>query len=78
MSEVNNLTQQLLFLKDKLSKLENKDAHEEKNKYEINYNITESSESQIVNDLSPNMVVADEISSCEDDLPKKKVNAEIH
>ncbi|GAB1223935.1 hypothetical protein ENUP19_0166G0027 [Entamoeba nuttalli] len=33
-SEVNNLTQQLLFLKDKLSKLENKNTKEEKKKDE--------------------------------------------
>ncbi|BFU18747.1 hypothetical protein, conserved [Entamoeba histolytica] len=78
MSEVNNLTQQLLFLKDKLSKLENENTQEEKKKDEVNYNITDSFESRIVNDLSPNVVVDDEISSSEDDLPKKKVNAEIH
>ncbi|GAB1224052.1 hypothetical protein ENUP19_0172G0002 [Entamoeba nuttalli] len=77
-SEVNNLTQQLLFLKDKLSKLENENTQEEKKKDEVTYNITDSSETQIVNDLSTNVVVADEISSSEDDLPKKKVNAEIH
>ena len=71
MSEVNYLTQQLLFLKDKLSKLENKNTQEEKKKDEVTYNITDSSETQIVNDL-PNVVVADEISSSEDDLPKKK------
>ncbi|BFU26787.1 hypothetical protein, conserved [Entamoeba histolytica] len=70
-SEVNNLTQQLLFLKDKLSKLENKNTQEEKKKDEVTYNITDSSETQIVNDL-PNVVVADEISSSEDDLPKKR------
>ncbi|GAB1227346.1 hypothetical protein ENUP19_0335G0001 [Entamoeba nuttalli] len=62
MSEVNNLTQQLLFLKDKLSKLENKNTQEEKKKDEINDNITDSSESQIVNDHSP----------IEDDLPIKR------
>ncbi|BFU24709.1 hypothetical protein, conserved [Entamoeba histolytica] len=73
--DVNNLTQQLLFLKDKLSKLENKNTQEEKKKDEVTYNITDSSETQIVNDLSPNVVVADEISSSEDDLPKKKVNS---
>ncbi|GAB1225036.1 hypothetical protein ENUP19_0240G0038 [Entamoeba nuttalli] len=78
MSEVNNLTQQLLFLKDKLSKLENKNTQEEKKKDDINYNITDSSETQIVNDLSTNVVVVDEISSSENVLPKKKVNAEIH
>ena len=78
MSEVNNLTQQLLFMKDKLSKLENKNTQEEKKKDEVNYNTTDSSETQIVNDLSPNVVVADEISSSEDYLPKKKVNAEFH
>ncbi|GAB1225056.1 hypothetical protein ENUP19_0240G0069 [Entamoeba nuttalli] len=78
MSEVNNLTQQLLFLKDKLSKLENKNTQEEKKKDDINYNITDSSETQTVNDLSPNVVVVDEISSSENVLPKKKVNAEIH
>ncbi|GAB1223483.1 hypothetical protein ENUP19_0149G0015 [Entamoeba nuttalli] len=72
MFEVNNLTQQLLFLKDKLSKLENENTQEEKKKDEINYNITDSSETQIVNDLAPNVVVADEISSSEDDLPKKR------
>ncbi|GAB1221729.1 hypothetical protein ENUP19_0083G0108 [Entamoeba nuttalli] len=72
MSEVTNLTQQLLFLKDKLSKLENKNTKEEKKKDEITYNITDSSETQIVNDLAPNVVVADEISSSEDDLPKKR------
>ena len=72
MSEVNNLTQQLLFLKDKLSKLENENTKEEKKKDEINYNITDSSETQIVNDLTPNVVVVDEISSSEDDLPKKR------
>ncbi|GAB1225675.1 hypothetical protein ENUP19_0259G0005 [Entamoeba nuttalli] len=78
-SEVTNLTQQLLFLKDKLSKLENENTQEEKKKDEVTYNITDSSETQIVNDLAPNVVVADEISSCEDDLPKKKkFNAEIH
>ncbi|GAB1221422.1 hypothetical protein ENUP19_0080G0064 [Entamoeba nuttalli] len=78
-SEVNNLTQQLLFLKDKLFKLENKNTQEEKKKDEVTYNITDSSETQIVNDLTPNVLVADEISSSEDDLPKKKkVNAEIH
>ncbi|GAB1224814.1 hypothetical protein ENUP19_0219G0035 [Entamoeba nuttalli] len=78
-SEVNNLTHQLLFLKDKLSKLENKNTQEEKKKDEVTYNITDSSETQIVNDLSTNVIVADEISSSEDDLPKKKkVNAEIH
>ncbi|GAB1226458.1 hypothetical protein ENUP19_0294G0013 [Entamoeba nuttalli] len=71
-SEVNNLTQQLLFLKDKLSKLENKNTQEEKKKDEVTYNITDSSETQIVNDLAPNVVVADEISSSEDDLPKKE------
>ncbi|BFU22400.1 hypothetical protein, conserved [Entamoeba histolytica] len=64
--------------KDKLSKLQNENTQEEKKKEEINYNITDSSETQIVNDLSPNVVVADEISSSEDDLPKKKVNAEIN
>ena len=77
-SEVNNLTQQLLFLKDKLSKLENENTQEEKKKDEVTYNITDSSETQIVNDLTPNVVVADEISSSEDYLPKKKVNAEFH
>ncbi|GAB1221375.1 hypothetical protein ENUP19_0143G0015 [Entamoeba nuttalli] len=71
-SEVNNLTQQLLFLKDKLSKLENENTKEEKKKDEVTYNITDSSETQIVNDLAPNVVVADEISSSEDDLPKKR------
>ncbi|GAB1219420.1 hypothetical protein ENUP19_0032G0003 [Entamoeba nuttalli] len=71
-SEVNNLTQQLLFLKDKLSKSENKNTQEEKKKDEVTYNITDSSETQIVNDLTPNVVVADEISSSEDDLPKKR------
>ncbi|BFU24576.1 hypothetical protein, conserved [Entamoeba histolytica] len=63
---------QLLFLKDKLSKLENENTQEEKKKDEVNYNITDSSETQIVNDLTPNVVVDDEISSSEDDLPKKK------
>ncbi|GAB1223575.1 hypothetical protein ENUP19_0154G0006 [Entamoeba nuttalli] len=53
MSEVNNLTQQLLFLKDKLSKLENENTKEEKKKDEVTYNITDSSETQIVNDLAP-------------------------
>ncbi|GAB1223569.1 hypothetical protein ENUP19_0153G0010 [Entamoeba nuttalli] len=72
MFEVNNLTQQLLFMKDKLSKLENENTKEEKKKDEVTYNITDSSESQIVNDLAPNVVVADEISSSEDDLPKKE------
>ncbi|BFU21042.1 hypothetical protein, conserved [Entamoeba histolytica] len=72
MFEVNNLTQQLLFMNDKLSKLENENTQEEKKKDEVNYNITDSSETQIVNDLSPNVVVVDEISSCEDDLPKKE------
>ncbi|GAB1224934.1 hypothetical protein ENUP19_0228G0002 [Entamoeba nuttalli] len=72
MSELNNLTQQLLFLKDKLSKLENENTQEEKKKDEVNDNITDSSETQIVNDLAPNVVVADEISSSEDDLPKKR------
>ena len=51
-SEVNNLTQQLLFLKDKLSKLENKNTQEEKKKDEVTYNITDSSETQIVNELT--------------------------
>ncbi|BFU18914.1 hypothetical protein, conserved [Entamoeba histolytica] len=69
---------QLLFLKDKLSKLENENTQEEKKKDEVTYNITDSSETQILNDISPNVVVADEISSSEDDIPKKKVNAEIH
>ncbi|GAB1221256.1 hypothetical protein ENUP19_0076G0001 [Entamoeba nuttalli] len=73
MFEVNNLTQQLLFLKDKLSKLENKNTQEEKKKDEVTYNITDSSESQIVNDLSTNVVVVDEISSIEDDLQKRKL-----
>ncbi|GAB1221981.1 hypothetical protein ENUP19_0088G0004 [Entamoeba nuttalli] len=74
-SEVNNLTQQLLFLKDKISKLENKNTQEEKKKDEVTYNITDSSETQIVNELSLIMVIIDEISSSEYDLPKKKVNA---
>ncbi|GAB1219094.1 hypothetical protein ENUP19_0013G0018 [Entamoeba nuttalli] len=73
--EVTNLTQQLLFLKDKISKLENKNTQEEKKKDEVTYNITDSSETQIVNELSLIMVIIDEISSSEDDLPKKKVNA---
>ncbi|GAB1220825.1 hypothetical protein ENUP19_0059G0037 [Entamoeba nuttalli] len=78
MFEVNKITQKLLFLKDKLSKLENKNTQEEKKKDEINYNITDLSETQFVNDISPNVVVADEISLSEDDLQKKKVNSEIH
>ncbi|GAB1227585.1 hypothetical protein ENUP19_0346G0003 [Entamoeba nuttalli] len=78
-SKVTNLTQQLLFLKDKLSKLENENTQEEKKKDDVTYNITDSPESQFVNDLSTNVVVADEISSSEDNLPKKKkVNSEIH
>ncbi|GAB1225762.1 hypothetical protein ENUP19_0261G0006 [Entamoeba nuttalli] len=72
MSEVNNLTQQLLFLKDKLSKLENENTQEEKKKEEINDNITDSSETQIVHELSTNVVVTDEISTSEDVLPKKE------
>ncbi|GAB1226677.1 hypothetical protein ENUP19_0301G0011 [Entamoeba nuttalli] len=71
-SEVNNLTHQILLLKDKLSKLENKNTKEEKKKDEVTYNITESPETQIVNDLAPNVVVVDEISTSEDDLPKKE------
>ncbi|GAB1224722.1 hypothetical protein ENUP19_0216G0044 [Entamoeba nuttalli] len=59
-------------MKDKISKLENENTQEEKKKDEVTYNITDSSESQIVNDLSTNVVVADEISSSEDDLPKKR------
>ncbi|GAB1227969.1 hypothetical protein ENUP19_0366G0007 [Entamoeba nuttalli] len=72
MFELNNLTQQLLFLKDKLSKLENENTKEEKKKDEVTYNITDSSETQIVNNIFINMVVADKISSCEDDLQKKE------
>ncbi|GAB1224471.1 hypothetical protein ENUP19_0203G0025 [Entamoeba nuttalli] len=58
-------------MKDKISKLENKNTQEKK-KDEVTYNITDSSETQIVNDISTNVVVADEISSSEDDLPKKE------
>ncbi|GAB1227228.1 hypothetical protein ENUP19_0328G0015 [Entamoeba nuttalli] len=77
-SEVNNLTQQLLFLKNKLSKLENKNTQEEKKKDVVTYNITDSSETQIVNNIFIIMAIIDEISSSEDDLQKKKVNSEIH
>ncbi|GAB1221458.1 hypothetical protein ENUP19_0343G0010 [Entamoeba nuttalli] len=76
MSELNNLTHQLLLLKNKLSKLENKNTQEEKKKEEINYNIIDSFESQIVNEIAYNVVVVDEISSSEDDFSKKKANAE--
>ncbi|BFU25889.1 hypothetical protein, conserved [Entamoeba histolytica] len=75
---IKKLTKDIMALKKKHEN-EIKKPREEKKKDEVNYNITDSSESQIVNDLSPNVVVADEISSSEDDLPKKKkVNAEIH
>ncbi|GAB1224111.1 hypothetical protein ENUP19_0173G0016 [Entamoeba nuttalli] len=73
MFEVNNLTQQLLFLKDKSSKFENKNTHRKKRRRDdVTYNITDSSESQIVNELSPNVVVVDEISSSEDVLQIKR------
>ena len=72
MSEVNNLSQQVYFMKDKLFKLQNKITQEEKKKDEINHTISDSSETQIVNDLNPNVVVADEISLSEDDLQKKE------
>ncbi|GAB1224323.1 hypothetical protein ENUP19_0189G0006 [Entamoeba nuttalli] len=73
MFEVNNLTQQLLFLKDKSSKFENKNTHRKKRRRDdVTYNITDSSESQIVNELSPNVVVADEISSSEDQTDRKE------
>ena len=71
-SEVSNLSQQVYFMKDKLFKLQNKITQEEKKKDEINHIISDSSETQIMNDLTPNVVVTDEISSNEDDLPKKR------
>ena len=72
MSEVNNLSQQVYFMKDKLFKLQNKITQEEKKKEQINHIISDSSETQIMNDLNPNVVVTDEISSNEDDLQKKR------
>ena len=72
MSEVSNLSQQVYFMKDKLFKLQNKITQEEKKEDEINHTISDSSETQIMNDLNPNVVLIDEISSNKDDLPKKK------
>ncbi|GAB1218659.1 hypothetical protein ENUP19_0002G0011 [Entamoeba nuttalli] len=46
--------------------------YKEKKKGDVNYNITNSSETKFVNDISTNVVVDDEISSSEDDLQIKR------